>query len=388
MRVCMLAYTYYETDNRVRRYAEALARRGDRVDAVALARAGQPPYEVIQGVHVYRIQKRVINEKGPFSYLLKLMIFFFRSAWFLAIQHLREPYRLIHVHSVPDFEVFATIVPRLMGARIILDIHDIVPEFYASKFGASPRGALFKVLVAIEKLSIRFSDHVIISNHLWEQRLIGRSVCASKCTVILNYPDPGIFHKREKSRADGRKIVMYPGSLNYHQGVDIAIRAFSKISGELPEAEFHIYGEGAERDNLSNLAAALSLDGCVRFFSLAPINEIANAMADSDLGIVPKRNDAFGGEAFSTKILEFMSLGVAVLVSSTRIDRFYFNDEVVQFFKAQDEDDLAEKLLLMLKNESFRETLSASALAMARNFSWDLKKTKYLEVVDSLSAPV
>ena len=109
-------------------------------------------------------------------------------------------------------------------------------------------------------------------------------------------------------------------------------------------------------------------------------------MADCDLGIVPKRNDSFGDEAFSTKILEFMSLGVPVLVSSTRIDRFYFNDEVVQFFKAQDEDDLAEKLLFMLKNQSFRETLSASALAMARNFSWDRKKAKYLEVVDSLSA--
>ncbi len=80
-----------------------------------------------------------------------------------------------------------------------------------------------------------------------------------------------------------------------------------------------------------------------------------------------------------------MSLGVPVLVSSTRIDRFYFNDEVVHFFKAQDEDDLAEKLLFMLKNESFCKTLSASALVMARQFSWELKKAKYLEVVDSLA---
>ena len=44
---------------------------------------------------------------------------------------------MIHVHSVPDFLVFAALVPKLLGARIILDIHDILPEFYASKFGAS-----------------------------------------------------------------------------------------------------------------------------------------------------------------------------------------------------------------------------------------------------------
>jgi glycosyltransferase involved in cell wall biosynthesis len=156
--------------------------------------------------------------------------------------------------------------------------------------------------------------------------------------------------------------------------------------GELPEAELHIYGEGAERENLEELAAALGADGCVKFFNALPISEIAEAMADADLGIVPKRNNSFGDEAFSTKILEFMSLGVPVLVSSTRIDRFYFNDQVVQFFRAQDEDDLAEKLSCMLKNQSLRDTLSASALDMARNFSWELKKTKYLTVVDSLSA--
>src|ERR1035437_7972695 len=134
MKACMLAYTFYETDNRVRRYAEALVKRGDQVDAIALAREGQPSFEVIQGVRVFRIQKRVIDETGPISYLIKLLAFFFRSAWFLTVRHLREPYDIIHVHSVPDFEVFATFIPRLLGARVILDIHDIVPEFYASKF--------------------------------------------------------------------------------------------------------------------------------------------------------------------------------------------------------------------------------------------------------------
>jgi hypothetical protein len=130
----MLAYTFYDADNRVRRYAEALVKRGDQVDAIALARPGQPSFEVIQGVQVFRIQKRVIDEKGPVSYLIKLLLFFVRSAWLVTKRHWREPYAIIHVHSVPDFEVFATFIPRLMGARVILDIHDIVPEFYASKF--------------------------------------------------------------------------------------------------------------------------------------------------------------------------------------------------------------------------------------------------------------
>jgi glycosyltransferase involved in cell wall biosynthesis len=293
---------------------------------------------------------------------------------------------LIHVHSVPDFEVFAALAPKLTGSRVILDIHDIVPEFYASKFSSGSTRGLFKLLLAVERLSAWFSDHVIISNHLWRETLIRRSVPESKCTVILNYPDPDLFREREKSRANGKQIVMYPGSLNYHQGLDIAIRAFSRISGELPEAELHIYGEGGQRDNLMKQAAQLALDGRVKFFRSVSIREIADVMVNSDLGIVPKRSNSFGNEAFSTKVLEFMSLGVPVLVSSTRIDQFYFNDDVVHFFKAQDEDDLADKLLFLLKNESFRKALSARALVFARDFSWDLNKTKYLDLVDSLTS--
>lgn len=55
-----------------------------------------------------------------------------------------------------------------------------------------------------------------------------------------------------------------------------------------------------------------------------PLREIAFVMANADLGVVPKRNDSFGGEAFSTKILEFMALGIPVVVADTKIDKCYF----------------------------------------------------------------
>ena len=388
LRVCMPVYSFYETDNRVIRYAETLAKRGDQVDVISLRKSGQPHYDVLNGVRIFRIQERIENEKRKLDYLVRLVKFFFRSGQLLTSMHLNAPYDLIHVHSVPDFEVFAALVPKLTGAKVILDIHDIVPEFYSSKFRSGSKRGFFKLLLVIERLSAWFSDHVIISNHLWRETLIGRSVHAGKCTAILNYPDPNLFRNLEKSRTNEKTIVMYPGSLNYHQGLDIAIRAFSRISGELPDAEFHIYGDGEQRNNLTNLAAQLGLDGRVKFFREVPIHEIANIMVNSDLGIVPKRSNSFGNEAFSTKVLEFMSLGVPVLVSSTRIDQFYFNDDVVHFFKAQDEDDLADKLLFLLKNESFRKTLSARALAFAVDFSWDLKKMKYLDLVDSLTVPI
>jgi len=55
LRVCMVAYTFYETDSRVMRYAEALTQRGDQVDAFVLRKPGTPRAETLGSVRVRRL---------------------------------------------------------------------------------------------------------------------------------------------------------------------------------------------------------------------------------------------------------------------------------------------------------------------------------------------
>ena len=81
LHACMLAYTFYETDGRVMRYAEALVQSGAQVDAIVLGRPGQPREEHIRGVRVRRVQTREKNERGKLSYFLRIVRFFFRSMW-------------------------------------------------------------------------------------------------------------------------------------------------------------------------------------------------------------------------------------------------------------------------------------------------------------------
>lgn len=380
----MLAYSFYETDNRIMRYADALANRGDIVDVIALRGEKAPEYEILKNVNVYRIQKRKINEKYKITYLYRLIVFLFKSSLFITGKQLKHPYDLIHVHSVPDFEVFAALIPKLQGGSIILDIHDIVPEFYASKFPGSKESFFFKALVKVEQLSIRFSDHVIISNHLWHKTLTSRSVNESKCTTVMNYPDEAIFYQRPRTRQDNKFIMLYPGTLGWHQGLDIAVRAFALIKDKAPQAELHIYGRGPERDNLAALIAELNLNDKVFIQDPLPINEIAEVMGNADVGIVPKKNDPFGGEAFSTKILEFMSLGIPVIVSGTIIDRYYFDDSVVKFFTPDDVDDLAQSMLTLLQSKKMRDTFRDNALCFVENYRWSKKKNEYFNLVDSL----
>jgi Glycosyl transferase 4-like domain/Glycosyl transferases group 1 len=279
MRACMVSYSVYDGDNRVRRYAETLVRNGFEVDAFAMWRVGhQSLGDVLNGVRVYRLQGRIKNEKTKLTYLWRLLQFFFRSLWVVTKEHWKKPYDLIHVHSVPDFEVFAAIFAKLTGAKVILDIHDMVPEFYASKFGISKDAFVFKALVGIERVSTAFADHVIASNHIWEERLHTRGVAPGKVTAIINYPDLNVFRPQGRTRADGKFIVLYPGSMTYHQGLDIAIRAFAKIHTQVPNAEFHVYGSGDRLESLKRLVAELGLQEKILFKGSLVVEKLVRVM--------------------------------------------------------------------------------------------------------------
>ncbi len=385
MNVCMIAYTFYEGDNRVMRYAEALAARGDQVDVFALGRDGQQPVELLNDVRVYRIQSRKKNEKSKWSYLFRILTFFMRALVRVTLKHARRPYQLVHVHSVPDFLVFAAAFTRLTGARIVLDIHDLSPELYGTKFGSASGGAMFSALLTVERLSAAFADHVIAPNHIWQQRLIGRSVPEAKCSVFMNYPDPNVFRKRGRSRQDGKFVMLYPGTLNWHQGLDIAIRAFAKVRQCVPDSEFHIYGEGPSRNDLVRLANELGVTEAVLFHRPVSLRDISAVIEDADLGVVPKRRDSFGDEAFSTKTLEFMTLGVPIILAETTVDRYYFNDDVVAFFPSGDAEALAECMLKLMGDVNLRAQQVERAQTFVSPYSWESRKGEYLSLVDRLA---
>ena len=387
MKVCMLAYSFYENDARIKQYATALVERGDTVDVIALRRPGQPTHSVMNGVNVFRIQTRMVNERGPFSYLFRILRFLFTSAFFIARRQFSQKYQILHVHSVPDFLVFAAIVPKLLGTPVILDIHDVLPEFYASKFHVTKDSFLFRCLAMVERVSIAFSDHTIVANHLWCERVAARCGMPQKCSPIRNYPARGLFSPNIRARGNGKFLITYPGSLNWHQGVDVAISAFAKIKDEMPDAEFHIYGEGPAKQSLIRLADSLGLGDRIAFHGLIPTEQIVQVMADTDLAVEPKRaGSQFGNEALSMKIFEFMAVGVPVVASRTRIHQYYYNDELVKYYDSDDESGLAANILLLRKDSRLRHQQVANALKYVEAHSWDVDKFQYLGIVDSLVA--
>jgi len=128
----------------------------------------------------------------------------------------------------------------------------------------------------------------------------------------------------------------------------------------------------------------LGLNGSVHFFEPLPVRQVAEIMANADLAVVPKRADSFGNEAYSTKIMEFMSLGVPVIASSTKIDRFYFNDSVVRFFESGNHDSLAKAMLEVLRDPELRRRLIINGSLYAAKHSWNSRKSDYCALVERL----
>jgi len=220
-----------------------------------------------------------------------------------------------------------------------------VPEFYSSKFSVGKDSFAFNGLKMLERCSAAFSDHVIIANHLWEKVITSRSVAKDKCSTYLNYPDSRMFNNARRTRKDdGRFIMIYPGTLNWHQGLDIAIKAFDRIKEKAPHAEFHIYGSGNYKDDLLLIIKELSLSNRVKLMDTVPIEQIGEIMANADLGVVP-RERLIWRRCIQHEDIRIHGARVPVIVANTRIDKYYFNESLVKYFEAGDEISLAGAML-------------------------------------------
>ena len=70
MNYCAIAYTFYENDYRVRRYAEALTGLADRIDVIALRAKGQKRHGLLNGVNITRLQRRRFDETGLSDFIV------------------------------------------------------------------------------------------------------------------------------------------------------------------------------------------------------------------------------------------------------------------------------------------------------------------------------
>ena len=192
------------------------------------------------------------------------------------------------------------------------------------------------------------------------EKLIKRSVPEDKCTALVNFPDPKIFKRKNPVKYSNFTLI-YHGLLAKHQGLDIAIRAINSLKDEIPLLKLVIYGNGPDRQELVNLTKEMRLEDRVSFNDTVPGDLIPDIIGQAHIGIVPKRGGDFSGEAFSTKILEFMAVGLPVIAARNRIEEYYFKDSQIMFFEPGNVEDLTRCILELYRNAAKRDALIKNA---------------------------
>ena len=388
IRIAMVVFSYYPQDTRARRAAEAIVKTGMSVDAISLRGEGQSRKERINGVNVYRINVKRKRARR-LGYLWEYGLFIASAFLKLSFLHLIKRYKIIHVHTLPDILVLSAVFAKMMGARVLLDIHDIMPEFYMRKYGIPETHKMIKLIKYLEKLSIKFADHVVIASPLFRETVIKRSSAPDKCTTIMNLPDPKYFHAIIVGNChdDDKFKVIYPGTLSEIHGVDIAIKAIERIAKRtnIP-IQFHIYGAGAEleRNKLITLTKKLDLHNFVYFQPSVPLEKLAGIYKSMYVGVVPKRNGIFADDAISTKLFEFAAVELPAIVSRTKSDSLYFDDSMVMFFEPENEKELADCIIKLYRNPRLGESLCQQSRLLCRKINWETEKIKLYTVYERM----
>lgn len=387
-KICMLAYTYYLSDPRVRREAEALADKGYLVDVMCLRGQGEPSRQEIHGVRLIRLPQGRYRGHQFLAYVAGYIRFFILSFLWLSWRHLKERYGLIQIHTMPDFLIFSAVVPKILGAKIVLDIHDLMPELYCSKFGLSEDHPFIKALTLQERLSARFAHRVISVHEPQRRLLVDHGIPESKIRIIMNAVDDRIFRLPSKSTEALQEqkgfTLVYHGTLVKRYGVDVAIRAMKLLEDEIPHLRFLVYGDGDILDELETLVRQLGLQNKVIFSrNFIPLEQIPSAVAQADLGLVPNR-DTGRDNFLPTKLLEYVAMGIPAIVSRTDTVETYFDDSMVRFVRPGEERDLAEAVLDLYDHPEKARGMAQHARRFTEKYGWARQRSAYYQLIDTL----
>ena len=380
----MVAYTNYLSDARPRREAEALARRGDQVDFIALGEKDRPSLETVQGIRVFRMKQLRYRGGGGLSYGLSYLRFLCAASFKLLRLFRKENYDIVYVHTMPDLLVLVGLIPKLLGAKIVLNIHDMMPELYMSKFGITEKHPLIRLLAFQEQFSIRLADKVISVHDPHRDVLCRRGALRDKITVIPNVPDPRIFRGDSSAPAPGGTFrIVYHGTIARRLGLDLGVRAFAKAANSCPGAVFEIFGDGDAAEALETQIIASDVEDRIRFSrKMFRVESIAQMIQGASVGLVPNRRDAATDYMLPVKLLEYVHLGIPVIAPRLLAIQYYFSEDQVVYYEPGDVDGLAACIRRLYANPEERADLAHKSAEFAKKFHWDVLKLELFKVID------
>jgi glycosyltransferase involved in cell wall biosynthesis len=389
-RHCMVVHAYYPLgETRVERQALALRDHGTNVDIICLKKPQDPVLETVNGVQVHRLPVRRYRGSGMAVQLLEYLAFFLLAFFQLTRLHFRKRFDVIQVHNLPDFLVFVALIPKLTGAKVILDLHDLMPEFYAERTQQTMSSLTVRIIQWQEKFSCFFADHIITVTDLWRRSLIERGQPPEKVSVVMNVADDRFFHQNMTAEMpnDSAFRLIYHGIMGQRHGLDLALRALDQVRKSIPGVHLTLHGSGEHLDALRRLVDELGLQEHVRISTgFVVTEELAKFIKSADLGIIPYREGVFTGGILPTKLMEYAALGIPAIVARTPAIAKYFDDSMVQFFTPGDAEDLARCIQVLDSDRKRLAELTIGIQKFNQQYNWKKASAGYVACVEQLVA--
>jgi len=384
-RVCIVWQHRILPETRVGREITALAEAGHEVDVICLLGPGQSRFERRGAVTFRRLSLR--RRRGSFARdLIEHVGFFAVVALLLGIRQIRRRYSVAQVNSVPETMVFAAVVPRLLGARVVLDLLEPTPEFFESRFGVGARHPMIRALSMLEQASIRFADAAITCTSLMRDAFTGRGAAPGKVQVIHDGPDERVFRPNGRpahNGASGPFTLICHGTVEERYGLDTVIRAVALLKPELPGIRFRIVGDGSYLPVLEDLARGLGVEESIDFTrAFVPAPDLIEAIDTADMGVVAMKRDAFRDLTLCAKLFDFIIMRKPTISSRTRSVESYFDESCLGLFASDDPIDLARAIRELHGDPERRRSLAERAAVTAEPYRWTHERERYLGIVE------
>ena len=389
--MAVVSFSAFPGDPRPRRAAEACAAAGMQVDVICLRDEGNSKRESFAGIEVDRVSIRK-SRSSMLWYVLQYFQFLAIVFLKLSARSITRRYDVVHVHNMPDVLVFAAVVPKLLGAKVILDLHDPMPELMMTIFGSQRDGRVVRWMTILERWSIAFADTVITVNRACEKLFAARAGRAEDIHVVMNSPDESIF-RFVPVRDDGQRntstaqpfVLMYHGTLVERNGLDLAVEAIAKLRQSVPNVQLRVYGKRTPfLDEVMQFVAGEGLDDHVTCHGHKRLEELSEAISECDVGVIPNKRSIFTEINTPTRIFEYLAKGKPVVAPRSGGIQDYFDDEALVYFELGDAGQLAEKLNWVANNPGEVLRVVQRGQAVYLDHTWSEEKARLLGLVSSL----
>lgn len=384
-KILMIAYTNYSTDPRVIREAEAANEVGFKVDFLSLRNEGDSDLGKINNINIYRINQFRYRGLNNRKYIFSYFEFFIRSFFKVTLLQLKKRYNIIHVNNMPDFLIFCSIVPKIMGTKIILDIHDPMPFLYLTKFKDKKKNFLYKFFQIQEKLSAMFADSVItVHEPIKREILVDDGIPLEKIHIVANFADEKMFNLISSYNLKNPIKLIFHGTIAERFGLHKVIKAL-KNSNNPNNYFFKIIGEGDFSEQLKKTINELRFNNIVDFENkLYPVNELSNILKDYHLGLVSYDLSPATNYMLPVKMMEYISLGIPIVTVKNVPIKFYFQEDDCFYYDPFNLESLTKLFDELVENPDLIIKKRERTLTFREKFLWSNEKQKYVNLLQNL----